>query len=170
MQVMAVLPPNASWQEVERIFISSPLANLTNMTSGGDGIDPEVVAQAQAGTYIVTYPDGHEETITNLSQFCRDHGLHNALAVKVAKGKRGHTGGYKFRYPDEDPRPIVPKYKVMYANGDIEYTTSLRPWARENGYNPQSIAAVACGQKKSYRGIRIQRLIERRKEELCPRL
>jgi len=55
-------------------------------------------AAGHAKDYIITYPDGHEEKITNLAKWCRENNLHANCLTAVAKGKRKHHHGYKVRY------------------------------------------------------------------------
>jgi hypothetical protein len=58
------------------------------------------IAAAHAHAYVVLFPDGHEEHIRNLAQFCRDHGLIVSCMVNVANGKHGRTQHKGFRvYP-----------------------------------------------------------------------
>ena len=73
------------------------LANLERRNT------PEAVAKRalkQSKTYIVTFPDGTEATVTNLTQFCRENGLTQAHMCSVATGKRKHHKGYKARETD----------------------------------------------------------------------
>lgn len=48
--------------------------------------------------YIITFPDGHEETISGLNKFCREHGLNPSNLSKVVFGQVTHHRGYKARY------------------------------------------------------------------------
>lgn len=57
-------------------------------------------ALKQSKTYIVTFPDGTEITVTNLKQFCRENDLSQAHMSSVATGKRKHHKGYKARETD----------------------------------------------------------------------
>lgn len=41
----------------------------------------------RSNTWNITYPDGHEEIIKNLSDFCKNHGLCNPAMINVANGK-----------------------------------------------------------------------------------
>lgn len=52
----------------------------------------------RAKSYIVTHPDGREESVYNIAQFAREHNLSRPSICNVCKGKRAHTKGYKFRY------------------------------------------------------------------------
>ena len=47
---------------------------------------------------IVVFPDGHEEEIENLSEFCKLHNLHRQNAQGCLNGKQKQTKGYKFYY------------------------------------------------------------------------
>ena len=73
------------------------LANLERRNT------PEAIAKRALGlskTYIVTFPDGTEITVTNLKQFCRENDLSQAHMSSVATGKRKHHKGYKAREAD----------------------------------------------------------------------
>jgi group I intron endonuclease len=52
----------------------------------------------RAKSYVVTYPNGLEEVIFNISEFARKHNLSRPSICMVCKGKREHTKGFKFRY------------------------------------------------------------------------
>jgi len=57
-------------------------------------------------TYIITYPDGNEEKITGIKEFCRvynngcdkNNRLHPQNLSSVAKGKYKHHKGFKIKY------------------------------------------------------------------------
>ena len=73
------------------------LANLERRNT------PEAIAKRALScskTYIVTFPDGTETTVTNLKQFCRENDLSQAHMSSVATGKRKHHKGYKARETD----------------------------------------------------------------------
>lgn len=157
MQVMAVCD-ESTWEELERIFIEGD-PPLTNMTPGGEGVPPEIVSASRSGTYIVTHPDGTEETVTNLSAFCAEKGIPNGNAFKVLAGKRHKVHGYRFRYVGEPPREPY-RFIATFPDGSEEKYFSHKEWAESHGFNPQSIRAVACGQKPHYKGIKIRRAEE----------
>lgn len=52
---------------------------------------------SKAKTYIITYPNGEEITITNLKQFCSDNNLNKASMYRVAQGIQPHYKQYKVR-------------------------------------------------------------------------
>lgn len=46
-------------------------------------------------TYIITFPDGHQETITNLKQFCFENNLNQGNMCSVASGKLEQHKGFR---------------------------------------------------------------------------
>lgn len=52
----------------------------------------------RALTYLVTHPDGTEEVVTNIAQFCRENNLSRACVCNVAKGRQEQHRGFKFSY------------------------------------------------------------------------
>ena len=52
----------------------------------------------RAKEYISTDPQGNENLITNLAEFCRENGLHQGHLSQVATGKLKQHKGYKARY------------------------------------------------------------------------
>lgn len=55
---------------------------------------------SRAKTYIVTSPDGVEQTVTNLRQFCRDNDLQQSHMGKVARGVQDNHKGWRCRCPE----------------------------------------------------------------------
>jgi hypothetical protein len=56
-----------------------------------------------AKSYIVTNPDGYEESITGIAKFCREHNLNTGAMAQVARGKRKHHKGFKCEYCTKIP-------------------------------------------------------------------
>lgn len=52
--------------------------------------------------WSVTFPDGHEEVIYNMSQFCRDNNLSASLMNSVSKGHRNSHKGFTCKKIDAD--------------------------------------------------------------------
>ena len=50
-----------------------------------------------AGSFVVTFPDGREIEIKGLAEFCRQNGLTHSAMSCVAAGKRNHHKGFKCR-------------------------------------------------------------------------
>lgn len=49
---------------------------------------------ANAKTWLITYPNGEEKYITNLSKFCEENGLDRANMHAVSIGKRKQHKGF----------------------------------------------------------------------------
>ena len=60
------------------------------------------ISDGKAKFWLITYPDGHEEEIKNLNQFCKDHNLGNGHMIGVSQGKRPHHKGFKCKKLSED--------------------------------------------------------------------
>lgn len=45
--------------------------------------------------YLIVHPNGEEEIIKGLSEFCRQHSINQGLMSMVANGKRNHHKGFK---------------------------------------------------------------------------
>lgn len=83
---------------------------LENRTDGGEGSSgivpwnagksisdhPSILklAKLNVSNWKITSPSGEVIEITNLSKFCRDHGLREQKMRDVAKGRRTHFKGY----------------------------------------------------------------------------
>ena len=49
-------------------------------------------------TYTIIFPNGLEEVVTNISLFCRTHGLDAGHLIKTAKGQYKQHKGFRARY------------------------------------------------------------------------
>jgi hypothetical protein len=49
-------------------------------------------------TWVITFPDGHEETISNLKEFCITNNLNIGNLHSTAQGRRLHHKGYSAAY------------------------------------------------------------------------
>lgn len=45
--------------------------------------------------YIVTFPDGHEERVGDLPEFCKIHNLKSPSMYNVAHGRQTEHNGFK---------------------------------------------------------------------------
>lgn len=54
--------------------------------------------EANAKSYIITFPDGTEQCITNLRQFARDNNLDHGNLCSVAGGRMKQHKGFKVRH------------------------------------------------------------------------
>ena len=48
-------------------------------------------------TWVVTFPDGHEESVTQMSEFCRKYDLDKGNMSRVASGKAEHCENFRVR-------------------------------------------------------------------------
>lgn len=55
---------------------------------------------SRAKTYVVTSPEGIEQTVTNLREFCRNNGLQQSHMGKVARGVQDNHKGWLCRYAE----------------------------------------------------------------------
>jgi len=72
----------------------------------GKKASPETLEKMRLGrtntkALIVTAPDGTEQTIYGIRQFCKEHHLDRSNLMHVAKGSKMSHKGYKARFPDE---------------------------------------------------------------------
>lgn len=79
-----------------------PMYGRKGKSSHSYGITPpkhvfEALIKKVSKDYVITFPDGHEELITNLSEFCRSNNLNKGNMCSVAHGRRAHYKGYKCR-------------------------------------------------------------------------
>jgi len=64
----------------------------------------------------VIHPDGTEEQIMNMLQFCRDHSLNPSAMSAVARGNRRHYKNYKCRKLTNN-RGVEYEYKEWESKG-----------------------------------------------------
>lgn len=76
----------------------SKMASIRNKTNPIYGEMIKKISYNNEKEYIVTFPDGHEQWVRNLSQFCRDHGLKAANLHGVVRGFQSHCKGFTARY------------------------------------------------------------------------
>jgi hypothetical protein len=58
----------------------------------------QILKETKSKKYIVTFPDGHEEIIINMKEFCKNNNLTPQGMCIVVKGKGKHHKGFKCRY------------------------------------------------------------------------
>lgn len=59
------------------------------------------IALGASKKWIITFPDGHEEIITNMNRFCKENGLSQGNLYKVVVGTKNQHKGYKARKYDD---------------------------------------------------------------------
>lgn len=83
--------------------------------NGLDGGYPGIPLSAQqrerlCDEWLVSLPSGEEIVITNMLEFCKQHGLNPSTMSAVARGYRGHHKSYKCRKLTNN-RDVVYEYK-----------------------------------------------------------
>lgn len=125
--------------------------------------------------YIVTFPDGHEETIANLSKFCRENGLKYRLIMACCDGMMRDHKGYKCRRPGQTEwkyiRTISNKMKNWDSNDDFHnrfwliitpdgeeiILKTLKDFCKTHNLQSTHMAKVADGELKQHKGFKCYR-------------
>lgn len=125
--------------------------------------DPSSFRIKGATTYIVTKPDGTEETTNNLYEYARKNNLDGSSLCKVFKGKLPHHKQYRVREEGTELQPLPKRKKstidptnthhfICTAPDGTEYTTTNMPeFAREHGICKESMRLVAKGCLRQYK-------------------
>lgn len=72
-------------------------------------------------TFLIVYPNGKEEYIKGMRQFCIKNGLSHCLMWAVLKGLQNHHKGFKVKARFND----YPEREYTQASGNGEYPVSL---------------------------------------------
>jgi hypothetical protein len=56
------------------------------------------IGESSKKKYIITYPNGNEEIITGIGNFCKKHNLHRGCMNSVLQGRQSHHHHFKCRY------------------------------------------------------------------------
>jgi group I intron endonuclease len=113
--------------------------------------------------YIIQFPDGHEELITNLSDFGRIHNLEVSGLRHVLAGKNCYSKGFRIRYASEldfkyskKPVETSKKYLVLYNNNSI-IVNNLKEFCRENEISYAAVRKQCLYLGKDYKGYKISK-------------
>jgi group I intron endonuclease len=89
----------------------------------------------------IIYPDGREELISNLTDFCEIYKLKNSSLRSVAFGKSTSYKGYKCYDPDTKDSILLQntakpyhkhRYKITEPSGNVVFVDSLRQYCLSN--------------------------------------
>lgn len=69
---------------------------------------PEMAGPHHPLRYWVTHPDGREEMVKGLKDFCEKHGLDRGRMTDTARGKKALHRGYRCRYAEHDSHGAAP--------------------------------------------------------------
>jgi hypothetical protein len=107
--------------------------------------------------YVVTHPDGRDETIVGLREFCEAHELYPGHMTLVAQGKQGHHKGYGCRYAAQDSRGVAPP---LFRVAPLEPTDcevcgeSFESKVRHAKYCPDCREEATLAHAKEYKRVR----------------
>jgi hypothetical protein len=64
--------------------------------------------EAMSKEWLVTHPDGHQELIKNLNEFCKNYGLDSGHMCRVSQGRlKQHKGYIVRRYEDSRKQSVL---------------------------------------------------------------
>jgi group I intron endonuclease len=113
-------------QEMEPHFIhkyNSLFPSGYNARKGGGFVPFKNPQNAQY--WIILFPDGHQERIFNLSQFCREHILNMVVMSRIAGTGRSHKG-YRCAKRLEELKTIAPPHKKKSLDSVIRGVQTRR--------------------------------------------
>ena len=101
---------------------------LRNLTDGGEGCFGQVktkehiekATKAISRKWIIRFPDGIIDYITNLKNFCKIYNIPVGNMIKVANGERKHTHNYQCRRFSENYTPFFTNEQLNYHGGIIK--------------------------------------------------
>jgi len=110
--------------------------------------------------YIVTSPNGGESLVSNIHEFCNEHGLHWGSFHCVLHRQYRHYRGWRIRWEDEpsrddgNPYVISKSYTCIAPNGQSYSTDNLKEFCAVHGLARNAMASVASptSRLKSHRG------------------
>ncbi len=82
---------------------------------------PKGDKNVNAKVYLIVYPDGREEYIKGLRQFCLENGLSHCLMIAVLNGLQKHHKGFKVKARLND----YPDREYTQASGSASYPVAL---------------------------------------------
>jgi predicted GIY-YIG superfamily endonuclease len=107
--------------------------------------------------YIKTYegfidPDGNPvPPITNMAEFCRQHGLDNTHMTAVLNGRILSHRGWTHT-SSRQPRGVKTYAGFVNPAGESVVITNLREFCREHGLHPVKMYGLISGKFKSHKG------------------
>jgi hypothetical protein len=116
------------------------------------------ISASKGKSYIVTHPDGHEETIHGLQAFCTQWGLTQSCLALVARGRAHQHKGFVIRFaagawPPMPGRPRLPlPWVITHPGGREEAVTGLPAFCKEHGLATGHMTLVAQGKISHHKG------------------
>ena len=56
--------------------------------------------EEKSGKFIVTFPNGKEEVVSKMTEFCREHNLNKSALYAIMRGERKKHKGFRIRKGD----------------------------------------------------------------------
>ena len=169
--LVALIEREQEWIDATQCFKSDVGFNICREARSALGVKRrpdslQRMAAAKAKDWIVTDLDGKEHPVTNLSAFCRQHGLRMEVMSRIAYGRgKSHQGGWRCRFasmsaeqwadslrPMRDTRFKPKRYRIKSPAGKSYDILNLTKFCRKRGLNPTAFVNVAKGRWRQYRG------------------
>lgn len=128
---------------------------------------------SHAKEYLIKFPDGHDEVISNLSQFCRDNEVKVSTVmsyignieddINEVKQYKGMKIKRMFVINNEnikkglDANHGAKKYMIIFPDGHEQIVFNLKNYCKENDFHYGSMLRVARGTRKLYKGLGVKK-------------
>lgn len=117
-------------------------------------------------SFIVQFPDGHEENVKNLAKFARNNNLEVSSLRHVALGECGQSKGFKVRYANENEFRFKPrlrdfaakKYKIIFPNNSEKIIKNLTKFCEENKLNYGTLRRNCLENNQKYKNYMVYEL------------
>lgn len=136
--------------------------------------------EASCKSCIITFPDGHEEKIKGLQEFCRRHGLNQGAMNRISLYQLNHYKHFHCRLSTEtmkewqqkralkisqrppkqmpSPKRQGGKWKIIKPDKSEIITNSLTEFCKQNKLSQGNMTEVAFGNRKQHKGFKCEYL------------
>ena len=101
-----------------------------------------------AKTYVFYNPEGEKVIIHNMTQFCKDNNLPQAVMASVATGKRKHHIGWT---TDKNFNYVKKSYIITDPNGNEYFTENLTEFCKNYSLSYSAMTNVLYGTAKQHK-------------------
>lgn len=145
----------------------------TNVCVTGFNLAQKAGSGGSCRDWIITYPDGTEKLLSNMTKFARENNLNAGALAEVAKGHVNHHKNFKIRYAhqtkEEWTKTLVRsnkfghgwkgKYLVITPSGEELIIDSLNEFCVKNNLSQGNMASICRGERKQHKGYTAQFII-----------
>lgn len=138
----------------------------TNVCKIGFNLAQKAGAGGSCRDWIITYPDGTEKHLNNMTKFARENNLNAGALAEVAKGHVNQHKNFKIRYAnqtvDEWTKTLKRstkfghgwkgQYVITTPNGEELIIDSLNEFCVQNNLSQGNMASVCRGERKQHKG------------------